>query len=172
MLLEIGDEATQFTEERIFVRNGIEFGGSANVMIQVQNNTFFQLIIFQKTFEENTNGLIHFFCSLVNKSTWHITIQAEDHNSNVSPFSLGSFIQMNLLKVEIPPDEQLTQLQKKPGTGTFTQIVAVLVDFTKTTTGIIIIASVCGLLFIIGCFKCVKFCCCTAPKVFISLEKI
>jgi hypothetical protein len=35
VLLEIGDEATQFTEERIFVRNGIEFGGSANVMIQV-----------------------------------------------------------------------------------------------------------------------------------------
>jgi hypothetical protein len=103
----------------------------------------------------------------VNTSTWHIAIQAEDHNSNVSPFSLGYFIQMNLLKVEIPPDEQLTALQKKPGTGTFTQIVAVLVDFTKTTTGIIIIASVCGLLFIIGCFKCVKFCCCTAPKVFI-----
>ncbi|CBY31585.1 unnamed protein product [Oikopleura dioica] len=151
VVLEIGDKATQFTEERIFVRNGIEFGGSANVMIK-------------KNFEENPNGLIHFFCSLVNTSTWHIAIQAEDHNSNVSPYSLGYFIQMNLLKVEIPPIEQLTPLKVKPGTGTFTQIVAVLVDFTKTTTGVIIIASLSGLLFILGCFKCVRFCCCTAAK--------
>jgi len=77
---------------------------------------------------------------------------------------------MNLLKVEIPPIEQLTPLKVKPGTGTFTQIVAVLVDFTKTTTGVIIIASLSGLLFILGCFKCVRFCCCTAAKVLIAFK--
>ena len=61
VVLEIGDKATQFTEERIFVRNGIEFGGSANVMIKVQYIFFFLIKNFLEKLRRKPKWAYPFF---------------------------------------------------------------------------------------------------------------